>query len=200
MIRGFTLRMSSTSTWRRLRAPGRRLVRNTSAFLTSRWRISSPSGTSSASPMLRLLWLGCSMSGANGPPEDMDPTVNRPRCASPLSACSTLMTSAPHSARTAPAAGTNVYWATSTTRTPCIGWEAIRSSSPSVLGVVLATLRRRPSRSRAWPRNGPATPLGTRCRSRRRAPGRAARRRWPARAWDRGERDPSGRSGRHSAN
>src|SRR5690349_1284526 len=41
-----------------------------------------------------------------------------PRCGSPVTGCSTLMTSAPHSARTAPAAGTNVHDATSTTRTP----------------------------------------------------------------------------------
>src|SRR5260370_13459429 len=41
--------------------------------------------------------------------------------ASPVSACSTLITSAPQSARTAPAAGTNVNCATSRTRTPSIG-------------------------------------------------------------------------------
>src|SRR5581483_8532154 len=44
--------------------------------------------------------------------------LTRPRCGSPPSRGSTLMTSAPHSASTAPAAGTNVQAATSTILTP----------------------------------------------------------------------------------
>src|SRR5438477_7310030 len=44
--------------------------------------------------------------------------ADSPRCGSPVTGCSTLMTSAPHSASTAPAAGTYVHDATSTTRTP----------------------------------------------------------------------------------
>ena len=46
------------------------------------------------------------------------PDVIRPRLGSPVSGCSTLITSAPQSASTAPAAGTNVHEATSNTRTP----------------------------------------------------------------------------------
>src|SRR2546425_9803692 len=47
------------------------------------------------------------------------PEVTSPRCGSPLVGCSILITSAPQSASTAPAAGTNHHCATSTTRTPC---------------------------------------------------------------------------------
>src|SRR5690348_287234 len=46
--------------------------------------------------------------------------LTNPRWVSPRTGCSTLMTSAPQSARIAPAAGTNVNCATSRTRTPCI--------------------------------------------------------------------------------
>ena len=48
------------------------------------------------------------------------PMLMKPRWVSPRTGCSTFMTSAPQSARIAPAAGTNVNWATSRTRTPCI--------------------------------------------------------------------------------
>src|SRR3984893_13638809 len=44
----------------------------------------------------------------------------KPRWVSPRTGCSTLITSAPQSARMAPAAGTNVNWATSRTRKPSI--------------------------------------------------------------------------------
>src|SRR2546427_11875458 len=47
------------------------------------------------------------------------PEGTSPRCGSPLVGCSILITSAPQSASTAPAAGTNHQCATSTTRTPC---------------------------------------------------------------------------------
>ena len=47
--------------------------------------------------------------------------LRMPRWASPDTACSTLMTSAPQSAITAPAEGVNVNWATSTIFTPFIG-------------------------------------------------------------------------------
>src|SRR2546423_15044878 len=47
------------------------------------------------------------------------PEVTSPRCGSPLVGCSILITSAPQSASTAPAAGTNHHCATSRTRTPC---------------------------------------------------------------------------------
>src|SRR3954453_11944544 len=59
-----------------------------------------------------------------------------PRCGSPPSGCSTFSTSAPHSARTAPAAGTNVQAATSRTLTPArtsCTWSS-RSVGGSELG------------------------------------------------------------------
>lgn len=72
--------------------------------------------------MERFPRFGCSINGWNEPADaDTDPS-RRPRCASPLTACSTLMTSAPHSLSTAPAAGVNVNCATSTIFTPRIGW------------------------------------------------------------------------------
>src|SRR6058998_1656029 len=55
------------------------------------------------------------------------PEVTSPRCGSPLVGCSILITSAPQSASTAPAAGTNHHCATSTTRTPARTWLIGRS-------------------------------------------------------------------------
>src|SRR5580693_3510776 len=82
------------------------------------------SGRSNAIPTLRLPLLGPSITGKNEEP-DTPPsspiTLTRPRWASPYSACSTLITSAPQSASTAAADGTKVYCATSRTRTPFIG-------------------------------------------------------------------------------
>src|SRR5437867_910947 len=57
------------------------------------------------------------------------PEVTSPRCGSPLVGCSILITSAPQSASTAPAAGTNHHCATSTTRTP-VRTSLIRRSLP----------------------------------------------------------------------
>src|SRR6185437_3719615 len=48
--------------------------------------------------------------------------VTRPRCGSPPTRGSILITSAPHSASTAPAAGTNVHTAASKTRIPSSGF------------------------------------------------------------------------------
>src|ERR1700694_3618377 len=50
----------------------------------------------------------------------MIPEAINARCGSPPTGCSTLTTSAPQSAMTAPAAGTKVHAATSSTRTPDI--------------------------------------------------------------------------------
>src|SRR5579863_7714590 len=72
--------------------------------------------------MLRLPRFGCSIKGWNEPMATPPVPRRRPRCASPVTACSTLMTSAPQSVRTAPADGVNVNWATSTILTPFIGW------------------------------------------------------------------------------
>src|ERR1700719_5024160 len=72
-------------------------------------------------PTLRLPRLACSMFGLGSPSTRNMPLCRRPRCGSPVPACSTLMTSAPHSASTAPADGTNPYIATSRTRIPSSG-------------------------------------------------------------------------------
>src|SRR3954453_10978411 len=62
------------------------------------------------------------------------PHATVPRIGSPCSGCSTLTTSAPHSARMAPAAGTKAYKATSRTRMPSMALGAVRldgaTSSP----------------------------------------------------------------------
>ena len=71
-------------------------------------------------PMLRLPRLACSIRKLIWPVLSAPPTVSSPRCASPRVGCSTLITSAPQSASTAPADGTKVYSATSRTRTPSI--------------------------------------------------------------------------------
>src|ERR1700761_1314272 len=68
--------------------------------------------------MLRLPRLGCSMKWFTPPAPLTIPELMRPRCGSPVSGCSILMTSAPQSASTAPAAGTNVHAASSMTRMP----------------------------------------------------------------------------------
>src|SRR5947209_4698258 len=69
-------------------------------------------------PMLRLPRLACSISGLTFRSSLNPPIVAIPRWVSPRSGCSTLITSAPQSARIAPAAGTNTNCATSRTRTP----------------------------------------------------------------------------------
>ena len=117
MILGFTARMSSTSIFSRRRAAGRKLVRKTSAASISRCSTSRPSGLLRSIPMLRLPRLGCSTMKLTPPVLGISPEVISPRCGSPLTGCSTFSTSAPQSASTAPAAGTNHHCATSTTRT-----------------------------------------------------------------------------------
>ena len=69
-------------------------------------------------PMLFFPRLECSSSTCTAPMEGITPLEARPRMASPRSGCSTLMTSAPQSARMADAAGTKVCSATSRMRTP----------------------------------------------------------------------------------
>src|SRR6202035_4537654 len=121
MIVGLTALMSSTSMPNFCRCPGRKLVRNTSARRASSSSTCLPSGTDMSSPMLRLRRLACSMFGLGSPSTISGPVCRSPRCGSPVTACSTLMTSAPHSASTAPADGTNPYIATSRTRIPSSG-------------------------------------------------------------------------------
>src|SRR5262245_53070258 len=128
MMFGLTARMSSTSMPNFCRCPGRKLVRNTSARRASSSSTSLPSGTDMSRPMLRLPRLACSMFGLGSPSTRSGPVWRRPRCGSPVTACSTLITSAPHSPSTAPADGTNPYMATSRTRMPSRGLTAISSS------------------------------------------------------------------------
>src|SRR5262245_2867612 len=73
-----------------------------------------------------------------------NPAVTRPRCGSPVTGCSILITSAPQSASTAPDDGTNHHCATSITRTPAstcsmdapprgreVPWGGARGPAPS---------------------------------------------------------------------
>src|SRR5579884_3477555 len=122
MMSGLALRMSSTSRWSRWRASGRKLIRKTSASLHRSISTAWPSGWSRARPMLRLPRFGCSISGWKEPAATPPVPSLSPRWASPATACSTLITSAPQSARTAPAEGVKVNWATSTFLTPFMGW------------------------------------------------------------------------------
>src|SRR6202043_4179854 len=65
-----------------------------------------------------------SMIGRNDDPGTLPAAPNalpKPRWASPVTGCSIFTTSAPQSARTAPADGTKVNCATSSTRTPLSG-------------------------------------------------------------------------------
>src|SRR5579875_1598443 len=151
MMSGLTLRMSSTLMRSLARASGRKLVRKTSLRLISSSSISLAAGTSKARPTLRLPRLGPSKIGEKLLPlliASTPRTVVSPRCPSPFSACSTLITSAPQSARTAPAAGTNVNWATSRMRTPCIGCSI---SCPFVAVLWLRTPQQQRAAGRAAP-------------------------------------------------
>src|ERR1700761_326607 len=118
---GLTARMSSTSMPNFLRCPGRKLVRKTSERRANSYSTSLPSGTDISRPTLRLRRLACSMFGLGSPSTRNRPVCRKPRCGSPVTACSTLTTSAPPSASTAPADGTNPYMATSRTRIPSSG-------------------------------------------------------------------------------
>src|ERR1700733_3409171 len=126
MIAGLTFLMSSTSRLNRCRASGRKLVRNTSDRPASSYAICWPSGLKTSRPLERLPRLACSKLGFGSPVTLSAPTWRRPRWGSPVTACSTLITSAPQSDRTAPADGTKPYIATSRTRMPSSG-PAIRT-------------------------------------------------------------------------
>ncbi len=104
---GFTARISATSMRSFFRAWGRKLVTNTSAVAAIFNNSSRPSSDFRSSPTERLPRLGSSIMWATPPgPVGTRPEAARPRWGSPLSGCSILMTSAPHSAKTAPATGT----------------------------------------------------------------------------------------------
>src|SRR5580700_6250438 len=95
--------------------------------------MSRPSGVVRSSATLRLPRLECSSSAWTSPPIDTTPVAARPRMASPRSVGSTLITSAPQSANSAEAAGTNVCSATSRTRTPFITSVALTAALPLLL-------------------------------------------------------------------
>src|SRR3974390_2654994 len=95
--------------------------------------MSSPSGAFRSSARLRLPRLECSMSGWTSPVRGITPVAARPRMASPRSAGSILMISAPQSASSAVAAGTKVCSATSRTRTPFITAVALTPRLPLLL-------------------------------------------------------------------
>src|SRR5262245_9123284 len=98
-------------------------------------RTSRPSGLAMSRPTLRLPRLLCQMFGF-GPAGStfILPIWVSPRCGSPVTACSILMTWAPHSRRTAPPDGTKPYIATSRTRTPSRGRALIGPTPGSPRG------------------------------------------------------------------
>src|SRR4051794_34220560 len=118
MIFGLCSRTWSTLMPSRPRTPGSLLVRNTSQVAMSLCRMSSPSGERRSSARLFLPRFECSSRACTSPAMLTTPVAASPRMASPRSTCSILMISAPQSASSAEAAGTNVCSATSRTRTP----------------------------------------------------------------------------------
>ena len=104
-------------------------MRNTSAVSTRRISVSTPSGRVRSTTTDRFDRLGCSIMKftPSGPPGSK-PDVISPRCGSPVGG-STLMTSAPQSARTDPPEGMNIQLATSMTRMPSSGLVTTRPLS-----------------------------------------------------------------------
>src|ERR1700722_7398424 len=99
MIAGLTFLMSSTSRLNRCRASGRKLVRNTSDRPASSYAICWPSGLETSRPIERLPRLACSKLGLGSPVTLYAPTWRRPRWGSPVTACSTLITSSPQAGK-----------------------------------------------------------------------------------------------------
>src|SRR6516165_2347843 len=130
MIWGFCARRSSGSILSFLRTRGSLFVRKTSAVFASLYRMSRPSAELRSSAMLRFPRLECSSRACTSPPMDTTPVAARPRMASPRSIGSTLITSAPQSASSADAAGTNVCSATSRIRTPFMTGVALTARLP----------------------------------------------------------------------
>src|SRR4051812_39062509 len=113
--------MSSGSMPSLVRAAGSRFVRNTSAVSTRAMRTSRPSGVSTSMPIARLPRFVTSKRCPTPLTRAGTPHAATCRTGSPHPGRSTLITSAPQSARIAAAAGTNTKLATSTTRTPSSG-------------------------------------------------------------------------------
>src|SRR5690242_14245417 len=103
----------------RARAPSRMLVMNTSAPSISLYSCSRPSPCVRSSPTPRLPRLAASKNGFVRSPGRWITRMVRP-ASPPPAARSTLITSAPQSARIIAAEGAKVCSATSITRTPCI--------------------------------------------------------------------------------
>src|SRR4029453_18414737 len=104
--------------------------RNASAVSTRRSIASRPSGWDRSRLTERLPRLGCSiMKFTPRAPNGTRPEVISPRCGSPVTGCSILMTSAPQSTSTDPPEGTNIQLATSMTRIPSSGPGMGRSPS-----------------------------------------------------------------------
>src|SRR5262249_1533609 len=119
MIFGLCLRTSATSILSLRSTGGGLFGRDTSEGAAGLYTSSSPCGFDRSMPMLRLPRLLCSINTWTFVAATT-PVWARPRIASPRSACSTLITSAPQSASTAEAAGTKVCSATSRMRMPFI--------------------------------------------------------------------------------
>ena len=122
---------------RRRRASARRLVMNTSVRCSSRPRSARPSGCLRSRPTDRLPRLADWKNGSTPRYTLCSPAVTRLRYGSPVSGCSILMTSAPHSVSTEPAIGTNTCVATSSTRTFASGLvDGHRNQPASAAGLI----------------------------------------------------------------
>ena len=124
MMFGLNERMSSTVSRARSSAPGSQLVRNTSAVASSRPKYSRPVSDLMSIATLRLPRLPISRMKSTSALAFclVKPPMTSARPGSPALTSSTLMTSAPQSASAAPAEGTYVQEASSTTRTPLRTW------------------------------------------------------------------------------
>ena len=141
MILGLNERMSSTVSRARSSAPGSQLVKNTSAVANSRPNNSRPVSVLMSMAMLRfprLLSSRMKSASARAASRVKPPTTNA-RPGSPEATPSTLMTSAPQSDRAAPAEGTYVQDANSTTRTPLSTPD--HSPTPSVARIISCYFR-----------------------------------------------------------
>src|ERR1700737_3764841 len=120
MMFGLNARMSSTVSRARSNTAGSQLVRNTSALASRRPKSSRPVSDLMSIAMLRLPRFPSSRmkSASTRAAAQGNPPTTRARPGSPVATLSTLITSAPQSDNAAPAAGTYVHDASSTTRTP----------------------------------------------------------------------------------
>src|SRR3984893_6700238 len=120
MMFGLNARMSSTVSRARSNTAGSQLVRNTSALASRRPKSSRPVSDLMSIAMLRLPRFPSSRmkSASTRAASRVKPPTTKDRPGSPVGAVSPLIRSEPQSANAAPAAGTYVHDASSTTRTP----------------------------------------------------------------------------------